>query len=631
MADVGRYRPPPLRDEIVKKWDEAKKHHDAFVSKYERGERAYQGILSGNDDAAKWRHKYAPKYALNLIETIVSSTVEMGLQFDVRPAPHSQAKLDEAMEMLNKSDTISDLVRHEHRIDEFDYLQRPTFLTVALAGYAVLKPSWSYRTANVTKMVPGVKTVEHASGMQIDVPTMTEKEVQEVYDHSTTELCDPRDFVIHESAKSLDPFKPGGAQHCFHRGWYSFEQLKMMEKGGFLSNVDRLKETLDFSSEYEDRELKLWEVNRTKDLIEVLEYWCMKNGSVYRSILGNRMVVLRDEERNPFSHGTYPFIICSSMPQPFTVKAISDIELVAELQNMLWEVENQSLDNMELINNWITLIRKDVDNPDGFDYYPGAFWEVDAPDQLQTLQPPYQLLEGTMGRENSIRTDMQNVTSAVPFSGGTQLAGVQQNTATGASIVMNAAQQRMIAKKYQAQQGLRNEATMRIKLCQQFITDDRLLHILGPDGKTTFRDISPLEILGDYVVELEPMGESNMRQEKRSEAMQWAGWLLQSAPLFAASGQPLNLGEIVKWAAKRWNISDVERFFSQQQAAMGAMGAPGQGGGGGQGAPDQGGNMGITAGSAIDASSPSAAGQISGSPVAAASRALAMGGGAGNQ
>ena len=307
-----------------------------------------------------------------------------------------------------------------------------------------------------------------------------------------------------------------------------------------------------------------------------------------------------------------------------------NIEIIAELQAMLWEIENQSLDNMELINNWITLVRKDVDDLDGFDFFPGAFWPVDAPDQIQTLQPPYQLGEVTMGREASIRTDMQNVTSAAPFAGGTQLAAVQQNTATGASIVMNAAQQRMIAKKYQSQEGLCDEANMRIKLCQQFISDKRLLHILGPDGRTIFKEIDPIEIYGEYIAELEPMGESNMRQEKRGEAMQWAGFMFQQAPLFAAAGHPINLMEVTKWAAKKWGIEDVERFFSQQQAAMGALGAPG-GGPGGPGGPE-GPNLGITAPpGAIDASSPDAAGGIGGSPVQAQARALAMGGGQGNQ
>lgn len=631
VADRGKYSPPPVVAEAIARWDESTKHHDVFCRAYERGERAYRGVLSVSDTAAKWRHKYAPKYAFNLIETIVSSTIEQGLRMDIRPAPHCQVSLEEAQHMLYQAEAVSDALRHEHRVDQFEYKQRPLYLSAAISGIGILKPSWMYRTFNTSRQVVNPQPVHDEYGNKLlDVPVITTEEYQQVLDHSTTEVVDPRDFVMHESARELQPFAPGGAQYCFHRGWYSYEQLLAWERAEFVSNVSMLKETLDFSGEYADREQTLWNINRTKDLIEVLEYWVYKNGTVWRALIGNRMVLLRDLEANPFTHGCYPFELCSSMPQPFTVRAVSDIELVEELQAMLWETQNQSLDNMELINNWITLVRKDMDDLEQLEYYPGAIWEVEHPDQIKTLMPPYQLLDGTMNREATIRTDMQNVTSAAPFAGGTQLAAVQQNTATGASIVMNAAQQRLIAKKYQAQQGLKREAWQRIKLLQQFITDKRLLHILGPDGKYTFREIDPIQIQGEFIAELEPMGESNMRQERRAEALQWAQFLFTAAPLLAASGTPMNLLEVIKWAGKKWGIDDVERFISMNPAAMGAMaGLSGQGQGGPGGAPADP-NMGITAGSAIDASKPSAAGGIGGSPVEAMSRALSMGGGANN-
>jgi hypothetical protein len=69
-------------------------------------------------------------------------------------------------------------------------------------------------------------------------------------DHSTTEVVDPRDFIWHESARDLDPRKPGGAQHLTHRCWYSFEQLKGWSAWASSPNVDALKESRDFTGEY---------------------------------------------------------------------------------------------------------------------------------------------------------------------------------------------------------------------------------------------------------------------------------------------------------------------------------------------------------------------------------------------
>lgn len=625
---------PPILDEAVKRWEEAKGHHDSFVKAYERRERAYRGVLNAASDAAKWRHRLHPPYAFNLIETIVSNTVEMGLRFDVKPAPHVNMSLDEATRMLAQAETVAHLLRHEHRVDEMDYKQRPLFLTAAIGGRGIGKCAWNLVEGAVRRQ--GIKEIpihDSQGNIAMTVPTVTEIVTEGVIrDHSTFEVVDPRDFVLHESAKALQPWEHGGAQYLFHRCWYSIEQLRMWEAAGYIKGVDKLSDSRSFGDEYSDRETQVFAVNRTKDLVEVLEYWKMEGGVVKRALIGGKNVLLRDLEDSPFWHGGYPFVVCSSMPQPFSTIGTSDIELVEAIQEMLWEVSNQRLDNLELINNFITLVRSDVDDPDAFEWYPGARWPVDSTDQVSTLMPPYQLAEISLRAEALLKGDLQNVTSAAPFAGGAETQTVDQKTATGASIVMNAAQQRLVAKKYQAQQALRQEASMRIKNCQQFITDDRLVHIVGQDGAMQFRSLSPLDIQGDYVVELEPMGESQMRQEKRAEATQLFQVMTQAAPLMAASGVPFNLKELSTWMLKRWGVDDADRFFSQDPQAAGAAAGPTAPAGGGQQQPQQGGepNLGITASSAIDASSPSAAGGISMSPSTAMQRALAMSGGSNN-
>lgn len=619
-------------DEVKAKWEEAQTHHQQFVREYEKRERSYRGTLHVASEAAKWKHKLHPPYAFNLVETIVSNTVEMGLRFDVRPSPHSLSTPEEAMEMLRNAEVVGDLLRHEHRIDEMDYKQRPLYLSASICGMGVGKSYWNYSEGAVRRQgVKMVDAVDPDTGFSLKVPTITEIEEYGILrDHSTFEVVDPRDFIMHQSAKALQPFEPGGAQYLFHRCWYSFEQLKMMEGAGYVKGVDMLKESHDFSGEYSDRETELWQVERQKDLIEVLEYWCFKDGQVFRSLVGNRKVLLRDQESSPFWHGEYPFVICSTMPQLFSPRGMSDIELIEQLQEMLWEIMNQRMDNVELINNAIMLIRSDVDDPDAFEHFPGARWPVDSTDQVEALMPPFQLLEATHSTEALIKGDLQNVTAAAPFASGTETATVDQKTATGASLVMSAAQQRLLAKKYQAQQALRQEANMRIKNCQQFISDVRLAHIVGEDGAMAFRQIDPLQIQGDYIAELEPMGESAMREQRRAEAVQLSQVLIQAAPMAAAAGAPLNIREVITWMLKKWGIEDNARFFSVQPSSMGAQ-AAGQGGastGGAEAATEP--NMGITAGTAVDAASPSTTGGNSMSPEMAMARALSMSGGPAN-
>ncbi len=600
--------------EVTKKYDEAAGHHQYFVNMYERRERAYRGVREKVARKSKWRHDNRPPYAFNLLETVVASQVEMGLQFNARPSPHVNATADEAAQMLAMAEDVENLVRHEHRIDGMDQKQRPVYLCDGIGGRGILKNYWNYVPGMIRRQGVKETVVENADGQPIGtMPTIVEIEEQGILrDHSTTEVVDPRDFVIHESALHLDPWLPGGAQHLFHRCWYSYDQLKYMESIGFVQNVDELKDSQDMSYEYVGRDSEVFNINRTKDLIEVLEYWCFEKGEIYYCWVGNRKTVLKPKQRNPFWHGEYPFSVVSALPQPFSFTGTSTIELIEELQSILWELGNQRLDNVELINNAIMLIRSDVEDPDAFEHYPGARWEVDSVDQVAPLVPPYQVAQVSIEAETLLKGDLQTVTSAAPLAGGDS-SSVQNNTATGASIVMNAAQQQLAMKKYQAQFGITHEANQRLKNCQQFLDGTRTVHILGPEGAAIFKDIPIISIQGEYLLELSPMSESTMRQERRAEASQFAQLMIGFAPIAAAAGKPLDIEAIIKWFSKKWDIEAPEQFFAAQAAAMGAQQAlPGGGGGGGPAppGPPDGPNMGTTSSTAVDASKPSATGGL---------------------
>ena len=568
---------------------------------------------------------------------MISSSVEQGLILEARPCPQGNISLEEAQLQLERTKDVEDLIKHEHRVDQMDEKQRPFFLTAAIGGRGVLKTGWAYSTGAVKRQGIQETQVHDGDGnLMGSVPTITEISEQGVLrDHSTCLVVDPRDFLIHEGARSIQPWDDGGAQYLFHRMWFSFQQLKAIEASGFIKDVDYLKEYERGSGveEYADRTSELYQLDRRKDQLEVLEYWCFEDGNVHRAWVGNKQVLLRDLEDNPFWHGGYPFIVGSSMPLPFSTIGMSEIELIMQLQEMLWEIQNQRLDNLELVNNAIYVISQDIEDPAAFQAYPGALWEVERPDQVQALTPPYQAAEIALQSEALLKGDLQNVTSAAPFASGAETATVDQKTATGASIVMNAAQQRMQYRKYEFQRGIKQEAELRLKNCQQFIDGSTLVHVLGPDGEQQFRDLSVLDIQGDFLFDLEPTNESQMRSERRSEATQFFQVTMAAAPAFAVSPWPLNLKEVYLDMAKQWGKDDAEKFFTKdpQAAAVAQMGAPQ--GGQGQAPPAAGPpmpNLGITSAQAVDASSPSAAGGIGGSPVTALQRALAMGGGVSN-
>lgn len=620
-------------NEIHEKWEACQAHHASFEREYDRREESYRGILRSTSSAAQWKHKAHPALGFNLIETVISNTVEQGLRFDVVPSPWVNMPLPEAQRMLAQNEAVADLLRHQHRVDGMDEKQRPLFLTAAIGGRGVLRTGWNRTERAVLRQeVQNVEIYDEEENLLGTVPEVVDVTDYKVRDHSSAEVINPKDFIVHEAAKNLQPFEDGGAQYLFERQWYSFEQLKVLEQGGFLKNIDYLVDQKNVSEGPKSSDV--FATNIHKDLIEVWEYWCMKDGYVSRVIMSANGVILRDgsmegsihkgnHEISPFMHGHYPYVICSSMPQPFSTIGVSDVELIEQIQLMIWETMNQRLDNAELINNFIILLREDVEDPDALQAFPGAQWMLENPSDVQTLQPPFQLAEATLHSEALLRGDLQNVTSSAPFAGGTETATVDQKTATGASIVMNAAQARLIAKKWQSMLALKSEANIRIQNCQQFIDEKQLVHVVGPDGATAFREIEPEAIQGDYYAELNPESDSNMRQEKRAEAGQFIQIAAGLAPIMAASQQPLNMGELFRWFAHKWDIHDVERFLSMQPAALGAQAVgPGGGGEGGGGDPTQQ-NLGVTAPAAPGA-------EMGASPVTALQRAAAFGGGPAN-
>lgn len=653
------YQTPDIVTEAVKRFDEAYHHHHYFVRNFDRRERAYRGILHATAQAARWRHTMHPPYAFNMIETIVAGESEQGMDTKVIPAPMPGLDMQTAQDLLEKAEDVRYLLKHERGVDGFDQKQRPLLLCDAIGGRYVGKSYWNLTHATVSRQGVHEVVIHDADGGVLGtVPTIVEIERDEtLFDNSTTEVVDPRDFILHESARALQPREPGGAQYLFHRSWYSMEQLKQMEREGFLTNVDYLTNTqTGFSQAYTKREKELWRINRIKDLVEVVEYWYFWRGKVWRCIYGNRSVQLRAPESNPFWHQNYPFFIGSSQPQPFSTQGASDMELLEQIQEMLWELANQRYDNLELVNNAITLLRSDIDDPDVFQYYPGAFWMVDDPKQVQPYAPPWQLANVSLEAEALLKGDLQAVSSATPLAGGNdQGIGKSAQTATGASLIMTAAQQRLAYKKWHAQQGFNDEAWMRIKNCQQFMTDERLLHVIGPSGKLAFKSISPFDIQGEFLFTITSADASMNRQERRAEAQAIVQLMMNVFPQSYVSGTPIDLHEVIIWALREWDMEDeAEAFFQPKQqpdpqtvallmgnaprtqirlqgtlaegSEAGAIQEQGQLTGGGPGSPPQP-NMGTTSSTAVDASKPSATGGLSMSPALMLQRARALSGG----
>lgn len=555
-------------DQVLKDFEAARSYHDSFVEKCERRYRSYRGVLERKSEAAKWTSKQHPPYVFQIIETIVGNLIEDQLSFRLKARPF-MSDMAEIAQRRNAAEALEHLLAYEHALDHFHEKQRPFALQASITGLSVGKVYWKYERGVVSRQQMVPEPIQHPiTGQPIGFAETrkTVRNVETLCDDPTFEVVDVRDFLWHEAAPSLDK-----AKYVIHRVWMTYDELKSLAARGMYDakGVEKVKESRDFSADASYREQSLFNRDRTKDLIEVLEYWTDSRVIT----IANRNILLSDKA-NPFHHGCKPFVTATTMPDLFQIPGVSDVEIVEELQEMLWTVMNQRLDNLMLINNAIVLMRSDIDDPDMFEFAPGERWLVDDPQQVTMWTPNPVPAEVSLNAEQAIKGDLQNITGGMPFVAGAD-SNVDQKTATGVSIVTSLAQKRLAAKKSNFMYAYRRVAEQQIGLLQQFMTEDRIVQIVGKDGAAEWKQIAPEEIQGRFLVDVTPMADSLMRQEDRAEKQALVTTASQLAPIMQAVGQPLNLTAFVEEWLRSYGIDDPQRFFSAQPQAQLPPDSPG--------------------------------------------------------
>lgn len=606
---------------VIEKFDKAKKHHDGYIDKVERRWRSYYGIVERTTTAAAstWNSKYTPHYVLPIVETIVANMVDDKVRFAIRPRPY-MASVEEIGQRQESARALEHLLRYQLDMDRFHEKQRPFMLQASIAGVSVGKVYWRYERGEVVSRRPMTKYYEdpYSPDGLGQVTTLEAQASEEVTaDDPTFEVRDIRDWFFPESAVSVD-----AAPWLIDRTWKTFDELKRMERLGLYKNVDELKESKDFRSEYENREEGIFQRTRTKDLIEVLEYWDREAGKV--CTVANRNVLLK-EEAWPFWHGMFPFVTLSTTPNPFQIEGVSDVELVAELQEMIWTFQNTRLDQTLLATNAPVIMNSQfVEDPDAFEFYPGARNIVDGPvrEAVDVWHPDTTASQVSIAAEGMIRGDMQTTTGFAPFLSGSDNQGMDQKTATGVSIITSLAQRRTGAKKQHALWAFRRVAEQFIALDQQFLTEPKDIEVTGRDGASTWVRIEPGAIQGRYGIEVDPVAEQTVKSERLAQKQSMVQVASQVAPVAAAMGTPLNYRAFVEDWLRAADIDDIDKYFSAAPQQL----PPGQSG---QPSPEEQGPGGVTSPTAYSPNGPNAS--VSASPVAASAAMQRMSGGTTNQ
>lgn len=595
--------------------EESNGFHDRLVADCDRRWREFEGRMDVNSDAAKWQSKLHPPYLNHIVETQLAGLLEERLTFRVTPTPRLFNPGEyQAVKQGAKAHEL--LLRCEMKQARFNEFQRPFVLDAAVTGIGVAPTTWRTESGKRKRNVVVNAAPPELEQLGVFIPKIeTVERVEAYYDGPTTEAADPRDCYWHEGATSLEK-----SRFFAQAIWMTYADLMVEAKAGRY-NMDAVR-SLENSGETGDSEdAERLRRGRRRDMIEVLWVWDRERQRC--TVIGGRQALLRDKPW-PFWHGQYPFTVVSLQPLPRVLKGVSVVEKLAHLQEMTWDLMNQRIDNVRFINNFISILRSDVDDVDAYPFEPGAQWFMDDPAGVQQWQPNTIPAEVSLGAEAILKQDMQNLAGSQPFTSTSEARGVGADTATEAALVTNLAQmatKQMKARLYGAYERIGQQW---IELNQQFVREPVYAEKIGLDDQSETIEILPQMLVGNYSFDITPMNESLNRAERRSEANGRFQMFIQAAPALAALGVNLNYKALVEDVFDAWDEPDKERYFTATPPA-----APPQQQGGQPAAPELGGPGGVTAPQSIDpAVSPST--QASLSPAVFQQRALASQGGSNN-
>jgi hypothetical protein len=537
-------------NEARKQLEKAENQHNARVERYCKRYRAYRGVLEVQND--RWESQLHPPYALQIIEVLASNCID----------EHSRARvLPTGPETVKGAKATEKLLAMQRRRDRFDEKNVPFVKQALIMGNSPGKVSWDYDYGPLTKRT---FTPTIGGGYTMGEETVSVKRC----DQPTFDPIPVEDFMWDPSASRFDQC----AFVCY-RSFATISHLRMMEAAGVYHSIDDLTET---GGGKQDALTDTYIQRDRKNRVEIIEYWTRDR----LIVMANRQVVIRDEP-NPFWHGKLPFVLATPNVDLYSLEGLSDVDLVLDLQAAQWDLLNQTIDNTHLINNAIIMMRDTVDDPDEFKFAPGEKWLVSDPAEVMMWTPNHNVTTTALEMMQRLGQDIQDVTGAIPYLSGAGEGTVDQNTATGISVIQNMASRRIGLKRNMIGYAHCEIGIQQIALNQQFLSVPERIRIEHEDGYQ-FEVISPQDIQGQLDYEIENANESLNRQQARAEATQLFQAFVNPATfqVFQMAGKtydPVPFGERL---CDAYDIKNTSEIFGVMPPPMLMAGAPTPGSGG---------------------------------------------------
>lgn len=369
------------------------------------------------------------------------------------------------------------------------------------------------------------------------------------------------DFFIDETALSIEE-----AEYCGDRKIRSLEYLRQKEEEGIYKNIDKVKQD---GSRYSHNSSGSGDISATARSIigldspyktdddknpkyEVLE--CFYNGSVITTAGG---VLIRNDEWE----GEFPYSPIITCPDCMDFFGIGTVEPIRYIQDEINDLNNAFLDNtvqtlrpiskvsvneFDRYKSWVNgsnrvWIMNDIKNGHEFDRVPPVNQQVFS---------HYGMLNESLDRTNGL-TD---------YVRGMKTTG--EGSATEATILAQAADNRLKLKLFMLQHCLKRMVKIDIENIQKFADEEFIVRLT--EEPLAFQTFKRIGLKGN--MDIYPMGAAELvsRDVKRAQYINLLGTLINPAitEQLAFEGKQFNLSLLLRQILETFETKELDKIIT---------------------------------------------------------------------
>lgn len=399
-----------------------------------------------------------------------------------------------------------------------------------------------------------------------------------IYQRPERYNVDIHEFFIDPAALEIED-----AEFAGDRKIRSLSYLKKMEANGTYKNISVVAEKGEKFAQPSDLTtdnmmvsglINPNEMKRQMDkdpLYEVIECW-IDGGATVITIAGGVMI---RSEANPFPHQTFPYSPIKMLPDTTEFHGIGAIEPIRFLQDQINDFNNATMDYvMRSVNQIMKVGVSEWENASTWQFKQGAKWKVNQMEGVQPLD-----MKPLPPEAFALVTQMNNYVdrtlSLSDYTRGTNSGGAE--SATGASLLAQAADSRLKLQLYYCQHYLQRMVELETKCIQEWVPEQFMIRI---SEKPYVKPVDRQAIAGEFDVFAAGIADLSTKETKRAQLTNLLSMILStgSPQLLALQGKRLDLALIYKQIFDTYELKNPDSLMTdvpqEPQAPMGGPQAP---------------------------------------------------------